>query len=122
MRRAGLAAVLIALSPRCGLAQDDYTNAVNAAWCVGALGAYALPSGSGTTYLDNARSQHFVFAQGFFGTSEDKGAAMLILENVGRMGAAECNWACAGQQEFGSRAACFNASPGCKRIVACLTE
>jgi hypothetical protein len=120
MRGAGFAVVLIALSPRYALAQDDYTNAMNAAWCAGALGAYALPSGA--TYLDHARSRHFAFAQGFFGTSADNGAAMLLFESPGVAAAADCNRACAAQQSVDARAACFNASPDCKRILACLTE
>ena len=119
MRCLGLAAILIALSPMRGLAQD-YTNATNAAWCAGALGAYAT-SEAGATYLDHARSRHLAVAQEFFGAGPDEGATMLIFENVGRGAAANCNRACAGQRGD-ARAACFDASPDCKRIIACLSE
>ena len=121
MRGLGFAAVLIALGPSHALAQD-YANATNAAWCVGALGAYARPSEQGATYLDHARSRHFAFAQEFFGASGDNGATMSIFENLGSVGAAACNRACAAQQQSEARAACFDASPDCKRIIACLTD
>ena len=61
MRGLGFAAVMVALIPSHGLAQD-YTNATNAAWCAGALGAYAQSSEVGVTYLDHARSRQFAFA------------------------------------------------------------
>jgi hypothetical protein len=121
MRGLGFAAVMVALIPSHGLAQD-YTNATNAAWCAGALGAYAQSSEVGVTYLDHARSRQFAFAQRIFGTRGDKGATMLIFENLGRAGAAECNRACAVHQKSDARAACFDASPDCKRIVVCLTD
>src|SRR4029077_13290077 len=116
----GFAAVLIALNPLAALAQD-YVNATNAAWCAGALGAYAVPTEAGATYLDHARSRHLAVAQEFFGTGPEKDA-MLIFENLGSVGAADCNRACAAQQKRDARAACFDASPDCKRIVACLKE
>jgi hypothetical protein len=121
MRGLGFATVLIVLSSMHAPAQD-YTNATNAAWCAGALGAYARPSESGATYLDHARSRHLAFAQGFFRASGDNGATMLIFENLGSVGAAGCNRACAAQQKSDARAACFDTSPDCKRIVACLAE
>jgi hypothetical protein len=114
--------VLIVLMPLTGKAQD-YASATNAAWCAGALAAYAQrPLQSGATYLDSAQSKKLAFAQKFFGRSGDSGAEMLIFGNRGSLAAAECNRACAAQQNFGARAACFNASPECKRIIACLTE
>jgi hypothetical protein len=122
MRGLCFAAVLIALSPSHAQAQD-YANATNAAWCAGALEAYAQrPLQSGATYLDSAQSKKLAFAQKFFGRSGDSGAEMLIFENRGILASAECNRACAAQQNFDARAACFNASPECKRIIACLTE
>jgi|ERR1700681_3968694 hypothetical protein len=121
MRGLCFAAVLIALSPSHAQAQD-YTNATNAAWCAGALGAYAVPTETGATYLDHARSRHLAVAQEFFGPGPDKGATMLIFENLGSVGAAACNRACAAQQQSEARAACFDASPDCKRIIACLTD
>jgi hypothetical protein len=121
MRGLSFAAVLIALSPSHVLAQD-YTNATNAAWCAGALGAYAVPTETGATSLDHARSRHLAVAEEFFSTGPDKGATMLIFENLGSEGAADCNRACAAQQQSDARAACFNGSPACKRIIACLTD
>jgi len=121
MRGLGFATVMVALIPSHGLAQE-YTNATNAAWCAGALGTYAQSSEVGLTYLDHARSRQFAFAQEFFGARADKGATMLIFENLGREGAAECNRACAVQQKSAARAACFDASPDCKRIVVCLAD
>jgi hypothetical protein len=121
MRGLRFASVLIALSPLHVLAQD-YTNATNAAWCAGALGAYAVPTEAGATYLDHARSRHLAVAQEFFSKGPDKGATMLIFENLGSVGAADCNRACAAQQQSEARAACFNGSPACKRIIACLTD
>jgi hypothetical protein len=118
MRCVGFAAVMVALNPLHALAQD-YANATNAAWCAGALGAYATPGG--VTYLDHARSRHLAVAQEFFGAGPDKGATMLIFENVGSGAAANCNQACAAQRGD-AQAACFEASPDCKRIIACLTE
>jgi hypothetical protein len=113
MRGLGFATILIVFSSVQHAPGQDYTNATNAAWCAGALGA---------TYLDHARSRHLAFALGFFGTSRDNGATMLIFENLGSVGAADCNSACAAQQKSDARAACFDTSPDCKRIVACLTE
>jgi hypothetical protein len=121
MKGIGFATVLIALSPFHARAQD-YANATNAAWCAGALGAYSRPSEPGATYLDQARSRHFAFAKGFFGTSGDNGATMLIFENLGSAGAADCNRACAAQEKSDVRVACFDRSPECKRIIACLTD
>jgi hypothetical protein len=122
MRSAGLAMVLIMLTPFTGRAQD-YASATNAAWCAGALGTYAQRTlQSGATYLDSTQSKKLAFAQRFFGRSGDGGAEMLIFENRGILASAECNRACAAQQNFDARAACFNASPECKRILACLTE
>jgi hypothetical protein len=122
MRGLGFATILIVFSSVQHAPGQDYTNATNAAWCAGALGAYARPSEPGATYLDHARSRHLAFALGFFGTSRDNGATMLIFENLGSVGAADCNSACAAQQKSDARAACFDTSPDCKRIVACLTE
>jgi hypothetical protein len=122
MRSLGFLIVLVVLTPFTGRAQD-YSSATNAAWCAGALGAYAQRSlQSGATYLDSAQSKKLAFAQKFFGRSGDTGAEMLIFENRGSLASAECNRACAAQQNFDARAACFNASPECKRILACLTE
>jgi hypothetical protein len=122
MRSPGFAIVLIVLMPFTGRAQD-YASATNAAWCAGALGAYARrPSEPGTTYLDRAQSKNLALAQKFFGRSGDSGAEMLIFENRGSLASAECNRACTAQKTFDLRAACFNASPDCKRIIACLTE
>jgi hypothetical protein len=122
MRSLSFLIVLIVLMPFTGRAQD-YASATNAAWCSGALGAYAQrPLQSGATYLDSAQSKKLAFAQKFFGRSGDSGAEMLIFENRGILASAECNRACAAQQNFDARAACFNASPECKRIIACLTE
>jgi hypothetical protein len=120
MKGIGFATVLIALTPLHAGAQD-YANATKAAWCAGALRAYARPGEPGTSYLDHARSRHFAFAQEFSGTSRDNSAAMLIFESLGSVGAADCNRACASRQGD-ARAACFDASPDCKRIVACLTD
>jgi hypothetical protein len=120
MRGFGFAAVVVALSPSHVLAQD-YANATNAAWCAGALGAYALSSDAATD-LDRARSRHLADAQGFFGKTADQGATVLIFENLGRDGAAACNQACASQQKRDAREACFNASPDCKRIIACVAN
>jgi hypothetical protein len=50
MRGLRFTAVLIALSPLYAQVQN-YTEATTAAWCVGALGAYAGPSETGATYL-----------------------------------------------------------------------
>jgi hypothetical protein len=119
MRGAGFAAVMVALSPLHALAQD-YTNASNAAWCAGALGAYSLSRERGGTYLDQARSRQLAVAQNFFGSTG--GAEALIFENRGGLAAAECNRACADEQEFAARKACFDASPDCKRIIGCLTN
>src|ERR1019366_8274573 len=119
MRGLGFAAAMVALSPVHALAQD-YTAATNAAWCAGALGAYARSPGRGATYLDHALSRQLASAERFFGRS-DSGAEILIFENRGSVAAADCNRACAAQQKFDARAACFDASPDCKRIVACLT-
>lgn len=69
MRGLCLAAVWLALSPSHGVAQD-YANATNAAWCAGALGAYA--SKAGATDLDHARSRHLAVAEKFFGTGPDQ--------------------------------------------------
>jgi hypothetical protein len=122
MRGLGFAIVLIVLTPFTGRAQD-YASATNAAWCAGALGAYARrPSEPGATYLDRAQSRQLAFAQGFFGPSGDGGSEILIFESRGSLAAADCNRACAAQQKFDVRSACFNASPDCKRIIACLTE
>jgi hypothetical protein len=99
---------------------QNYANATNAAWCAGALGAYALKDGA--TDLERARSRHLAVAQKFFGTGPDQGAEISIFENRGGVGAAECNRACAVQQTRNARAACFDASPDCKRIIACLTD
>lgn len=120
MRGIGFAAVMLAINPSHALAQN-YANATNAAWCAGALGAYALLS-EGATNLGRSRSRHFADAQAFFGKTVDHGAALLIFENLGREGAAACNQACASQQKRDAREACFNASPDCKRIIACVTE
>jgi hypothetical protein len=119
MRGLSFVAVLTALSPSHVLAQD-YANATNAAWCAGALGAYAVPTEAGATSLDRARSRHLAIAQEFFGRGPDRGATLLIFENLGGVGAADCNRACAAQRD--ARAACFDASPNCKRIIACLTD
>ncbi|HEY4404402.1 MAG TPA: hypothetical protein VGN55_07080 [Xanthobacteraceae bacterium] len=113
------AAVMVALNTASALAQD-YAGATSAAWCAGALGAYAQPSDP-ASYLERARSRHLNIAQGFFGSAGDNGATTLIFENIGRAGAASCNRACAPQQGE-AREACFNASPDCKRIIACLKE
>ena len=122
MRGLGFLIVPIVLMPFSGRAQD-YASATNAAWCAGALGAYAQPpSQSGATYLDRVQSKKLAFAQKFFGRSGDSGAEMLIFENRGSLASAECNRACAAQQDFDARAACFDASPDCKRIIACLIE
>jgi hypothetical protein len=122
MRGLGFLIVLIVLMPFTGRAQD-YASATNAAWCAGALGAYAQrPLQSGATYLDSVQSKKLAFAHNFFGRSGDSGAEMLIFENRGSLASAECNLACAAQQNFDARAACFSASPECKRIIACLTE
>ena len=120
MRGLGLAAVIAALNSSHVLAQD-YATATNAAWCAGALGAYALSSDAATD-LDRARSRHFGVAQGFFGKTVDQGATVLIFENLGRQGAAACNQACASQTKRDAREACFNSSPDCKRIIACVTD
>jgi hypothetical protein len=120
MRGVGFAAIMVALNPLHAAAQD-YTKATNAAWCAGALGAYATPLGAGPTYLDHARSRHLAVAEEFFGTGPDKGATILIFENVGGEAAANCNRACAAQRGD-APAACFDASPDCKRIIACLSE
>jgi hypothetical protein len=114
------AAVLVVIRSPHALAQD-YNNATNAAWCAGALGTYLLPSEPTETSINHARSRHLAFAQRFFGTSRENGAAMVVFENLGSVGAADCNRACAAKKGAG-RAACFNASPDCKRIVACLAE
>ena len=119
MRGVGFAAVMVALSPLNALAQD-YTTATNSAWCAGALGAYARSTERGATYLDRARSRHFAVARGFFGPTG--GAEILIFENRGSVAAADCNRACAAQRKFEARAACFDASPDCKRIVTCLID
>jgi hypothetical protein len=119
MKGIGWAAVMVALSTAPALAQD-YASATNAAWCAGALGAYAQSSDS-ASYLERARSRHLNVAQGFFGSAGDNGATTLIFENIGRAGAASCNRACASQQGE-AREACFNTSPDCKRIIACLKE
>jgi hypothetical protein len=120
MRGLGLAAVMVAINPSHALAQD-YANATNAAWCVGALGAYALPAEGAETYLNRARSRHLAFAQKFFASSRDKGAAVLVFEDLGGVGAADCNRACSSKQGD-ARKACFDESPDCKRLGACLTE
>jgi hypothetical protein len=121
MREIGFAALLIASAPMHALAQEDYSRAISAAWCAGALGAYAWPAGLGATYLDRARTRHSAFEHEFFGASGDKAATMLVFENLGRAGAADCNRACAAQRGD-ARAACFDESPDCKRIIACLSE
>jgi hypothetical protein len=121
MRRLGFAIVIVVLGPSHVLAQD-YINATNAAWCAGALGAYALPSESRANYLVDARSRHLASAQGFFSTSGDNGATMLIFEKLGSMGATACNQACASQQKGEARTACFDTSRDCKRIIDCLTN
>jgi hypothetical protein len=119
MRGLALAVVLLAQSSSHALAQD-YANATDAAWCAGALGAYT--SKAGATDLDHARSRHLAAAQKFFGTGPDHGAEISIYETRGSVGAAECNRACAAQQTRDARAACFDASPDCKRIIACLID
>ena len=119
MKGAGFAAVMVALSPLHVVAQD-YTNASNAAWCAGALGAYSRSTERGGTYLDQAKSRQLAVARDFFGPTG--GAEVLIFENRGGLAAAECNRACADQQEFAARKACFDASPDCKRIIGCLTD
>jgi hypothetical protein len=117
MRGFCFAAVMVALGSSHVLAQD-YASATNAAWCAGALGAYALRDGA--TDLDHARSRHLAVAGKFFGTGPDQGAEISIFENRGSVGAAGCNRACADRQTRDDRAACFDASPDCKRIIACL--
>ncbi len=118
-RAHGFAAVIAALIPLHALAQD-YTTATNSAWCAGALGAYARSTERGATYLDRIRSRQLDVAQNFFGPTG--GAEILIFENRGGGAAAECNRACAAQQNFAARTACFDASPDCRRIVACLAN
>jgi hypothetical protein len=120
MKAVGLAAVMVASSLSHAPAQD-YATASNAAWCAGALGAYTLPSEADTDFK-RARSRHFAVAQEFFGKTADQGATVLILEKLGREGAAACNQACASPQERSSREACFDASPDCKRVIACLRD
>src|SRR5438309_12082573 len=120
MRSFGFAACLVAISPSHALAQD-YDSATNAAWCAGALGAYVLPSEPAETSINHARSRHLAFAQRFFGTTRENGAAMVVIESLGSIGAADCNRACAARKGE-ARAQCFDASPDCKRIVACLAE
>jgi hypothetical protein len=66
MRGLGFLIVLIMLMPFTAGAQD-FASATNAAWCAGALGAYAQrPLQSGATYLDSAQSKKLAFAQNFF--------------------------------------------------------
>ena len=120
MRGIGFAAAMVALNTAPALAQD-YAGATNAAWCAGALGTYAQSSDS-VSYLERARSRHLNVALGFFGSAGDNGATTLIFENIGRAGAASCNRACAPSQRGEAREACFNASPDCKQIIACLKE
>lgn len=120
MRGIRFAIVIVALGPSHVLAQD-YANATNAAWCAGALGAYALSSNADTD-LERARSRHSAVAREFFGTTADQGATVMIFENLGREGAAACNQTCASQQKKNAREACFNSSPDCKRIIACLAN
>jgi hypothetical protein len=120
MRGLGFAAVLVVISPSHALTQD-YDNATNAAWCAGALGAYVLPSEPAETSINHARSRHLALAQRFFGASRENAAAMVVFETLGSVGAADCNQACAAKKGE-ARAACFDASPDCKRIVACLAE
>jgi hypothetical protein len=76
MRGLGL---LIVLMPFTGRAQD-YANATNAAWCAGALGAYARrPLQSGATYLDSAQSKKLAYRSNDCSAREGLGALSYLV-------------------------------------------